>query len=140
MALKFKVLIAFLIIWGLVLLLFFFKFSKKETPLSKTFKEEPRELYGVTGLIKEIKEGSIILEITNEWAASLDKKTIEVLVGDKTTIEKIVFSEKGIPQEEKAGFKDLKEKGRVNVFSSQNIWQDLKSNTPFEAMGIVIFP
>ena len=140
MALKFKILIGFLIIGVVVLLVFFFKIAQKETSLPKTLKEEPREVYGVTGLIKEIKEGSIILEITNEWVTSLDKETIEVLVGDKTTIEKIAFSEKGMLQEEKAGFEDLKEGEKVNVFSSQNIWQNLKNNTPFEAMGIVILP
>ena len=141
MALKFKVLIVVLIVLVLVCLVFLFKFTKKKEHFDQWEPYQPgvgKLDYKVMGAIKEVRENSIILDgIPIGYPPRF--VSIEVLVGEQTTIKKITFSGEGMPQEEKINFEDLKKGRQVTVTSSQNILESLKTNTPIEAIDITVF-
>ncbi len=142
MALKFKVLIVVLIVLVLVCLVFLFKFTKKKEHFDQWEPGYPPGVgkldYKVMGAIKEVRENSIILDgIPIGYPPRF--VSIEVLVGEQTTIKKITFSGEGMPQEEKINFEDLKKGRQVTVTSSQNILESLKTNTPIEAIDITVF-
>lgn len=146
------IIILVIIVVALVIIFSGIKKEEEEAEESQPEKEEPiiaKEIYGLSGEIKETKAGALLVEAKILLADSGKepiKEIIEIIISDETKIIKLKFPEEIpegsiepiFPEETEVGFDELKVGDKIDIKTAENVSENIKNKTEIEANVINI--